>query len=117
MTIEIRNTTEFRDKLAHLITGINELNASGVDPESNFDQELIDAFLYQFAATTPAPATNPAPAKAVGHVIVGTGTWLIPHDFRKLFFVSALEALDYLKLFEKNRPDTKGAYEVKGVYL
>jgi len=54
--IEIYDRAEFKDKFAHLMAADISLMQSGIDPKSDIMSRVIDAFLDQFKAATPARA-------------------------------------------------------------
>jgi hypothetical protein len=138
LTLEIEDTTDFRDKLAHLIDGINALNRSGVDPEAKFDQELIDSFLNQFktqedseddAEEGPVALKDLLPeftcdrggikypqVLTAGYIIVNNMTGYKPRDFAYSLFESEEAAEHGLHVWFMSHGQGKlSAYTIKKV--
>lgn len=138
MTLEIDDTTDFRDKLAHLIDGINALNRSGVDPEAKFDQELIDSFLNQFktqedseddAEEVPLALKDLLPefscdrggikyprVLTAGYIVVNNMTGYKPRDFAYSLFESEGAAEHGLRVWFNSHGQGKlSAYSIKKV--
>ena len=89
MTIEITNLEEFKDKFAHLMAAHVNLISAGTEPSALLSSKMIDEFIGQFTATTPAPA----PALIAGYVVVCNMTGYIPGDFTGVLYDSPQDAL------------------------
>lgn len=71
--IEIYDRADFKDKFASLMAADINLMHAGIDPKSDTMSTVIDAFLDQFKASTPARAPEPAPKTPAGYII--TDLW------------------------------------------
>lgn len=89
MTIEITNREDFQAKISAFMDGNNALVEAGLEPSPALYKQMLDEFLNQFSATTPARAT---PMQA-GHVVVCNLTGFIPGEFKGRLFETERDAL------------------------
>ena len=102
MTIEIRDREEFKKKLDHLFAVNTNLIQSGVHPEEKVFEYIMNDFLDQFEAITPAPAV-PADQKSAGWVVVNAQTGYIPFDFKGNIYETSVHAQIAIKTFLERR--------------
>lgn len=100
MSLEITDRDEFTDKFTHLMVATDNLRKAGMAPPRELVAHMVEEFLDQFTATTPAPA----PRYKAGWVIIQPLTGLISSDFAGHLYGTQSEAQSVLTIFLDQRP-------------
>ncbi len=99
MTIQIEETEEFAEKLAHVLGAVDKLKRAGTVTSPELFEHMLDEFLAQYTISTPMPAQP----KTAGYIVVATHTGDIPFDFRGHLYTNEALALLGIENFLANR--------------